>query len=167
MSAERTLGQRAAEVVASRVGSWPFIIWQSVVLAAWVAWNAAGPAYRWDTYPFVFLNLMLSFQAAYTGPIVMIAQNRADTLLRETLRQIYGMSRAMVLMLEDWAACIRLIPDALGEVRALRREVRQLHREVIHGFHPHADRRHGDRIRARRHRRKLARASVHPETRGA
>ena len=155
-----TLGQRAAEIVAARVGSWTFIIIQTLLLAFWVAWNADSPIDRWDAYPFIFLNLMLSFQAAYTGPIVMIAQNRADGLLRETLRQIYGMSRAMVLMLEQWAECIRLIPETLAEVRALRLEVRQLHREVTHGLHPHADRRHGDCLRARRHRRKLARTAI-------
>ncbi len=162
-----TLGQRAAEVVAARVGSWPFIIVQTLLLICWVAWNSDAPIDRWDVYPYILFNLLLSVQAAMFGPIIMIAQNRGDALLRETLRQIYGMSRAMVLMLEDWAACIRLIPDALHEIRALHREVRQLHREVIHGFHPHADRRHGDRFRARRHRGKLARAAVHPETRGA
>jgi uncharacterized membrane protein len=84
-----TLGQRAADRVAAMVGSWPFIIVQTILLAAWIIVNArvlprlfgGGPFADlpvWDRYPFILLNLMLSFQAAYTGPIVMISQNRAD-----------------------------------------------------------------------------------------
>ncbi len=162
-----TLGQRAAEVVAARVGSWPFIIAQTVILTLWVAWNSDAPLDRWDVYPYILLNLLLSVQAAMFGPILMIAQNRADGLLRETLRQIYGMSRAMVLMLEQWAECISLIPQILAELRELRRDFSQLQDEVIHGVHPHADgsRRRG--LRDRRRGRKLARHAGHPQTRGS
>ncbi len=58
------------------MGSWPFIIIQSMILAAWVAVNAIAWAYRWDPYPFILLNLALSFQAAYAAPIIMMSQNR-------------------------------------------------------------------------------------------
>src|SRR5262245_58491505 len=83
--AERmTLGQRVADQVAAVVGSWPFIIVQSLLLFAWMTVNvylavreAMQPGYlhAWDPYPFILLNLVLSFQAAYTGPVVMMAQN--------------------------------------------------------------------------------------------
>lgn len=76
-----TSGQRVADRLAAVVGSWPFIIVQSGVLLAWMAFNAwlvLHPAalHAWDPYPFILLNLVLSFQAAYTGPIVMMSQNR-------------------------------------------------------------------------------------------
>jgi uncharacterized membrane protein len=81
---KQRLGQRVADKVASVVGGWPFIIFQSTILICWIAFNIyvvkryhddkAG----FDPYPFILLNLMLSFQAAYTGPIVMMSQNRQN-----------------------------------------------------------------------------------------
>ena len=77
----QSVGQAVADRVASAVGSWPFIITQSVALVAWMAVNAwlavqvmrPGGMKAWDPYPFILLNLVLSFQAAYTGPVVMTA----------------------------------------------------------------------------------------------
>jgi uncharacterized membrane protein len=75
-------GQRVADRVASLVGSWPFIITQSLLLVAWMAVNFYLVAHwkdkAFDPYPFILLNLVLSFQAAYTGPIVMMSQNRQN-----------------------------------------------------------------------------------------
>ena len=59
------------------MGSWPFIITQSVLLLVWVAINYYGLfVKRWDVYPFILLNLLLSLQATYAGPIVLLAGNR-------------------------------------------------------------------------------------------
>jgi len=71
-----TLGQRIADRFATVMGSWTFIIIQSVLLALWVALNVTAYVYRWDPYPFILLNLALSFQAAYAAPIIMMSQNR-------------------------------------------------------------------------------------------
>lgn len=72
-----SVGDRVADRVAATVGSWPFIITQSVLLACWITINIVGIyGFRWDPMPFILLNLMLSFQAAYTGPVVMMSQNR-------------------------------------------------------------------------------------------
>lgn len=73
-----TFGQRVADAVADTIGSWPFIITQTVVLALWITLNVVGFVQRWDPYPFILLNLMLSFQAAYAGPIIMMSQNRQE-----------------------------------------------------------------------------------------
>lgn len=70
------IGERIADAVADRVGSWPFILIQSTLLATWIVLNAVAFIAHWDPYPFILLNLMLSFQAAYTGPFVMMSQNR-------------------------------------------------------------------------------------------
>jgi CRP/FNR family transcriptional regulator, cyclic AMP receptor protein len=75
-----TLGQRVADQFAGGMGSWAFIIIQSVILAFWVLFNSVAVHFgwwSWDPYPFIFLNLVLSFQAAYAAPIIMMSQNRA------------------------------------------------------------------------------------------
>lgn len=79
---ERTIGQQAADTVAAIVGSWRFIIIQSVLLAIWVIINIIGVIEKWDPYPFILLNLLLSLQAAYTAPIIMMSQNREAQLDR-------------------------------------------------------------------------------------
>ncbi len=82
-----TVGQKVADKVASTVGSWRFIIIQSIILAFWLALNITGIVFRWDPYPFILLNLMLSFQAAYAAPFVMMSQNRQsekDRLMAES-----------------------------------------------------------------------------------
>ncbi len=74
-----TPGQRIADGFASVMGSWPFIIVQSVILLCWVTLNVMAWVQRWDPYPFILLNLALSFQAAYSAPIIMMSQNRQGT----------------------------------------------------------------------------------------
>ena len=87
--AELTLGQRVADKVASTVGSWPFIITQSIILACWIVLNSIAWIYRWDPYPFILLNLALSFQAAYAAPFVMMSQNRQAEKDRLTAQNDY------------------------------------------------------------------------------
>jgi uncharacterized membrane protein len=71
-----TWGQRIADRVAATMGSWRFIIIQSGLLAVWITLNLIGWLGHWDPYPFILLNLVLSFQAAYAAPIIMMSQNR-------------------------------------------------------------------------------------------
>ncbi len=73
-----TPGQRIADRVAAIIGSWPFIITQSVILTIWIILNVVAWMQHWDPYPFILLNLALSFQAAYSGPIIMMSQNRQN-----------------------------------------------------------------------------------------
>ena len=72
---ELTTGQKIADQVAKVVGSWKFIIGQTICIIGWISFNSLnnGP---WDPYPFILLNLVLSFQAAYTAPAIMMSQNR-------------------------------------------------------------------------------------------
>lgn len=87
--AELTIGQKVADKVASTVGSWPFIITQSIILACWIVLNSLAWVYRWDPYPFILLNLALSFQAAYAAPFVMMSQNRQAEKDRLTAQNDY------------------------------------------------------------------------------
>ncbi len=71
-----TIGQKVADAIATGMGSWNFIIIQSLILAAWIILNLVAWVNHWDPYPFIFLNLTLSFQAAYAAPFILMSQNR-------------------------------------------------------------------------------------------
>lgn len=71
-----SIGERASDGIAALMGSWRFIIVQSVLLSFWVALNITAYIEHWDPYPFILLNLALSLEAAYTAPIIMMSQNR-------------------------------------------------------------------------------------------
>jgi len=74
---QMTFGQRVADKVADTIGSWPFIITQTIILTIWIILNSILVLIgKWDPYPFILLNLALSFQAAYSGPVIMMSQNR-------------------------------------------------------------------------------------------
>ena len=86
---EATTGERLADQLASFLGSWKFIIAQSLFMTAWIIFNVVAILrLRWDPYPFIFLNLILSFQATYAGPILLLAANRAAKKDRLTLEHV-------------------------------------------------------------------------------
>jgi uncharacterized membrane protein len=74
---ERTFGERLADGVAHQIGSWRFLIIQTIAVAGWVLLNVIAVLRHWDPYPFVLLNLLFSVQAAYTGPVLLLSSNRA------------------------------------------------------------------------------------------
>ena len=76
IEARLTFGQRASDWVALNIGSWSFVITQSLLLVLWVVLNITAYIQHWDPYPFILMNLILSLQAAYTAPIIMMSQNR-------------------------------------------------------------------------------------------
>ena len=77
-----TAGQKVADAVAATMGSWRFIIVQTTLLVLWIALNVIGWIRAWDPYPFILLNLALSFQAAYAAPFIMMSQNRQSEIDR-------------------------------------------------------------------------------------
>ena len=84
-----TLGQRLADTVAYGMGSWRFIITQTIIVFAWIAVNFIGLLRHWDPYPFILLNLLFSLQAAYAAPIIMMSQNRQNDRDREQAKADY------------------------------------------------------------------------------
>ena len=84
-----TLGQRLADTVAYGMGSWKFIIIQTLVVFVWMAINFIGFLKHWDPYPFILLNLLFSLQAAYAAPIIMMSQNRQNDRDREQAKADY------------------------------------------------------------------------------
>lgn len=94
LDAERlTFGQRAADRVAAIVGSWSFIVVQSVLLVAWAWLNVTAWTHHWDPYPFILMNLFLSLQAAYTAPMLMMSQNRLAARDRLEAHNDYEINR--------------------------------------------------------------------------
>lgn len=94
IEAERlTLGQRAADRVATLLGSWRFIAVQSLLLAAWACFNLVAWTRHWDPYPFILMNLFLSLQAAYTAPVLMMSQNRMAARDRLEAHNDYEVNR--------------------------------------------------------------------------
>jgi uncharacterized membrane protein len=88
-----SLGDRIADWVANAVGSWRFITIQSIILALWISLNVVGWVQHWDPYPFILLNLALSFEAAYTAPIIMMSQNRASMKDRIRAEEDYKVNK--------------------------------------------------------------------------
>src|SRR5712691_5563103 len=80
-----TTGERIADAASAGIGSWRFIIIQTILVIIWVILNLVGWTLKWDPYPFILLNLMFSVQAAYTGPILLLADNRQSQKDRLTL----------------------------------------------------------------------------------
>jgi uncharacterized membrane protein len=87
-----TTGQRVADRLATVMGSWAFIIIQSIILAFWITLNVVAYINHWDPYPFILLNLALSFQAAYAAPIIMMSQNRQAAKDRLMAEQDYDVN---------------------------------------------------------------------------
>ena len=82
---EATLGERIADAASAGIGSWRFLIIQTFLVALWVSLNIVGLVSRWDPFPFILLNLLFSVQAAYTGPVLLLAGNRQAQKDRLTL----------------------------------------------------------------------------------
>jgi uncharacterized membrane protein len=95
-----TTGQRIADTVAATMGSWRFIIIQSVILVAWIILNVTAYIKSWDPYPFILLNLALSFQAAYAAPFIMMSQNRQQDIDRKAAEQDYKINIKAELEIE-------------------------------------------------------------------
>jgi len=123
-----------AEQFARFMGTARFLMYMTAFVAIWVLWNAFAPDHlRWDDYPFIFLTLMLSLQASYAAPLILLAQNRQETrdkVIAEQDRQVNARAHADMEFLAREVASLRM---AVGEVATrdyLRSELRQLLTEL-------------------------------------
>ena len=123
-----------AEQFARFMGTATFLIYMTAFVVFWVVWNLAAPdSLRFDDYPFIFLTLMLSLQASYAAPLILLAQNRQelrDRVVAEQDRQADAASHADMEFLAREVAAMRM---ALGEVATrdyLRSELRALLAEL-------------------------------------
>lgn len=82
------------------MGSWTFIIIQSALLFVWIVLNITAYVQQWDPYPFILLNLALSFQAAYAAPFIMMSQNRQQDIDRKAAEHDYQVNVKAELEIE-------------------------------------------------------------------
>lgn len=94
-------GHKLADSVANGMGSWRFIIIQTVLVVLWMTLNFVGFTYHWDVYPFILLNLLFSTQAAYAAPIIMMAQNRQNERDRAHAQADYQTNLEAKLEIEE------------------------------------------------------------------
>jgi len=122
---QMTLGQRVADKVADTIGSWRFIITQSIILTIWIILNVTAWINHWDPYPFILLNLMLSFQAAYAGPVIMMSQNRQsakDRIAAEIDHQVNTKAEYEIgLLVRRMDEMERNIEESQSELKSLIR----------------------------------------------
>ena len=119
-----------AESFARYMGTAKFLLWMTMFVAAWVVWNVLAPRdVRFDEFPFIFLTLMLSLQASYAAPLILLAQNRQeqrDKVVAEQDRQANARAHADMEFLAREVASLRM---SVGEVATrdfLRSELRGL-----------------------------------------
>ncbi|GAB2730492.1 DUF1003 domain-containing protein [Nocardioides pakistanensis] len=123
-----------AENFARFMGTAKFLLYMTGFVAVWLAWNYVAPAaWQWDAYPFIFLTLMLSLQASYAAPLILLAQNRQedrDRVVTEQDRQANARAHADMEFLAREMASLRM---AIGEVATrdyVRSELRSLLNEL-------------------------------------
>ncbi len=119
-----SFGTKMSDIISSTVGSWRFILIQSTIIAFWIFFNTQIPEIGikignfllkpWDAYPFIFLNLTLSFQAAYTAPIIMMSQNRQSLIDRYNAEDDYRVNR-----------------EAKEDVEHIKRELMLVHEKLL------------------------------------
>ena len=131
---------QVSERIARFLGTGRFLAYLTVFIAVWVGWNSLGPRdLRWDTYPFIFLTLLLSVQASYAAPLILLAQNRQDDRDRVNLeqdREVNARARADMEFLSREVASLRI---SVGEVATrdfLRSELRDLADEITRDHRP-------------------------------
>jgi uncharacterized membrane protein len=122
---------RFAEKFARYMGTARFLLWMTAFVIVWIVWNISPE--RFDKYPFIFLTLMLSLQASYAAPLILLAQNRQedrDRVIADQDRRVNAQAQADMEFLAREVASLRM---ALGEVATrdyLRSELRALLQEL-------------------------------------
>ena len=113
-----TRGQKIADKVAATMGSWSFIIIQTTILFFWIVLNVTAYVREWDPYPFILLNLALSFQAAYAAPFIMMSQNRQQDIDRKEAENDYRINIKAELEIELLHEKIELLHQKIDECAA-------------------------------------------------
>ena len=119
-----SLGQILADKLALGMGSWAFIIIQTVLILLWICVNFIGFIYHWDPYPFILLNLVFSVQAAYAAPIIMMAQNRQNDRDRHQATEDYKTNIEAKKIEELQLALSRIEVEKLDQVLRLLNELK-------------------------------------------
>jgi uncharacterized membrane protein len=127
-----------SERIARFIGTGRFLVYMTVFVLVWLLWNTLAPTdLRWDPYPFIFLTLMLSLQASYAAPLILLAQNRQDDRDRVSFqadREVAAQYRADMEFLAREIASLRLAVGDLATRDFIRTELRELSEEIVEEF---------------------------------
>ncbi|MFF5963610.1 DUF1003 domain-containing protein [Streptomyces collinus] len=125
---------RFSERIARFLGTGRFLVWMTAAIVLWVAWNSLAPRdLRFDEYPFIFLTLMLSLQASYAAPLILLAQNRQDDRDRVNLEQDRKQNERSIADTEYLTREIAALRIGLGEVATrdwIRSELQDMVKEM-------------------------------------
>ena len=113
---------RISERFARFIGTAKFLVYMTIFVAGWVLWNVFGPRdLRWDEYPFIFLTLLLSLQASYAAPLILLAQNRQSDRDRVTSQEDRARDERNLAVTEFM----------VREIAAMRKELVHEIREIL------------------------------------
>ncbi|MFM7850900.1 MAG: DUF1003 domain-containing protein [Flammeovirgaceae bacterium] len=122
-----TLGQKVSDKVTATIGSWRFIIIQSIVIFFWIILNVIFEL--WDKYPFILLNLAMSFQAAYTAPIIMMSQNREAQRDRQRAEADYKINLLAENEIETIMTALKELDKKVLRHEEIKSEIAQMKAE--------------------------------------
>ncbi len=120
------LGGRLADSIAQGMGSWKFIIIQSVFVALWMGLNLTALFFHWDEYPFILLNLLFSTQAAFAAPIIMMSQNRQTARDRVQAEHDYEVNENSLKLISINNQLTQEIHNLTQQIHALTEEMHKI-----------------------------------------
>lgn len=127
---ELSIGERCADRVRNGMGSWTFVIIQTVIVAAWMLANGYFLFVHFDKYPFILLNLLFSTQAAYASPIILMSQRRADQQSSETALHTYENTESIKDLIEANTRLTEVSQRSLDANTVLTEQVKDLTGQV-------------------------------------
>ena len=128
---EAPLGARFADAITGFMGSWKFIVVQTVIVAAWLVANIILLSRPFDPYPFILLNLAFSLQAAYAAPLILLAGNRAAIRDRMTLE--HAAAEADIEEKQN-DRLLQGNTEILHHVAALEARILEMERSILDGI---------------------------------
>lgn len=127
--APRHMGDKIADVVTGSMGSWTFIIAQSVIVLAWIGYNVWSLTHPFDPYPFILLNLLFSTQAAYASPLILMSQNRQadkdrkrDDLEATEVQGLFESHELLLKINEQQLEILQLLQGKRNPIREVPRD---------------------------------------------
>ena len=127
----KQIGTKFADKIVNFIGSWTFIIIQSIVVFIWIIINIAAYTGHFDPYPFILLNLFFSTEAAYATPLILMAN--INQSLKESNRNIRNtnMIKTFEKMLEKLDQDINIDKVSLNDHKELKQEIHELKQLII------------------------------------
>lgn len=134
---------QASESIARFIGTGRFLVYMTVFILGWLVWNSlSSGAAQFDPFPFIFLTLVLSVQASYAAPLILLAQNRQDDRDRVSLeqdRQVAAQSRADMEFLAREIAALRLAVGEMATRDFIRSELREMSEDIVEELEEYGD----------------------------